>query len=92
MKCSFYGNDPYWGRVLSDIGTAGVAVDVDAVTIAYDDVVVSKGLAPTGADASAVVARPEFTLRCDLGAGRGSWFVLTNDLSHAYVDENMGTS
>jgi glutamate N-acetyltransferase / amino-acid N-acetyltransferase len=92
VKCSFYGNDPYWGRVLSDIGTAGVAVDVDNVTIAYDDVVVSKGLAPTGADATGVVARPAFTLRCDLGVGRGNWFVLTNDLSHAYVDENMGTS
>src|SRR5205085_2264505 len=24
VKCSFYGNDPYWGRVLSDLGTAGV--------------------------------------------------------------------
>ena len=92
VKCSFYGADPYWGRVLSDIGTAGVAMDVDAVTIAYDDVVVSKGLAPTGADAAAVAARPEFTLRCDLGVGSGSSWVVTNDLTHAYVDENMGTS
>ncbi len=43
VKCSFYGADPYWGRVLSDLGTAGVALDVDAVTIAYDDVVVVQG-------------------------------------------------
>ena len=28
-----------------------------------------KGLAPTGADAAVVAARPAFTLRCDLGAG-----------------------
>jgi glutamate N-acetyltransferase/amino-acid N-acetyltransferase len=92
VKCSFYGNDPYWGRVLSDLGTAGVAVDVDAVTVAYDGVVVSKGLAPTGADASAVAKQAEFTVTCDLGAGDGSAWVLTNDLTHAYVDENMGTS
>jgi glutamate N-acetyltransferase/amino-acid N-acetyltransferase len=92
VKCSFYGEDPYWGRVLSDLGTAGVALDTDAITIAYDDVVASKGLAPTGADASGVLARPAFTLRCDLGVGTGSWFLLTNDLSHAYIDENMGTS
>jgi glutamate N-acetyltransferase/amino-acid N-acetyltransferase len=92
VKCSFYGEDPYWGRVLSDLGTADVALDTDAVTIAYDDVVASKGLAPTGADASYVLARPTFTLRCDLGVGTGSWFLLTNDLSHAYIDENMGTS
>jgi len=92
VKCSFYGSDPYWGRVLSDLGTAGVAIDVDAVTVAYDGVVASKGLAGTGADASHVVAKPEFTLRCDLGVGDGSAWVVTNDLTHAYVDENMGTS
>ena len=92
VKCSFYGSDPYWGRVLSDLGTAGVALDVDTITVAYDGVVVSKGLAPTGADASAAAAAPGFTLTCDLGVGDGSAWLLTNDLSHAYVDENMGTS
>ena len=92
VKSSFYGADPYWGRVLSDIGTAGVALDVDAVTIAYDDVVVSKGRAPTGADAAVVLQQPEFTLTCRLGAGAASCFVFTNDLSHAYIDENMTTS
>ena len=28
----------------------------------------------------------------DLGLGRGEATILTNDLTHAYVDENMGTS
>jgi glutamate N-acetyltransferase/amino-acid N-acetyltransferase len=92
VKSSFYGSDPYWGRVLSDLGTAGVALDVDAVTIAYDDVVVSKGRAPTGADASSIAARAEFALRCDLGVGLAGYWVVTNDLSHAYIDENMTTS
>ena len=92
VKCSFYGSDPYWGRVLSDLGTAGVALDVDAVTVAYGGVVVSRGLAPTGDDASAAAAASRFTLACDLGAGDGRAWVITNDLSHAYVDENKGTS
>jgi glutamate N-acetyltransferase/amino-acid N-acetyltransferase len=92
VKASFYGSDPYWGRVLSDLGTAGVSMDIDGVTIAYDDVIVSKGRAPTGADASGVAQQPEFTLTCRLGAGRHGYFVHTNDLTHAYVDENMGTS
>jgi glutamate N-acetyltransferase/amino-acid N-acetyltransferase len=92
VKCSFYGSDPYWGRVLSDLGTAGVALDVDAVTIAYGDVVVSEGRAPTGADAAAVAAAAELTLTCHLGVGTGSYWLVTNDLTHAYVDENMGTS
>jgi glutamate N-acetyltransferase/amino-acid N-acetyltransferase len=92
VKSSFYGSDPYWGRILSDLGTAGVTVDVDAITIAYDDVIVSKGRAPTGLDASVAAKQPEFTLTCRLGAGDHSYFVHTNDLTHAYIDENMGTS
>jgi glutamate N-acetyltransferase/amino-acid N-acetyltransferase len=92
VKCSFYGSDPYWGRVLSDLGTCGVALDIDAITVAYDGIVVSRGLAPTGADASKVAEQAELTLTCDLGAGSGTGWVWTNDLTHAYVDENMGTS
>ena len=92
VKCSFFGSDPYWGRVLSDLGTAGVAVDTNAVSIAYDGIVVAKGLQPTGADAAHVVTGTEFVLACDLGSGSGAAWVLTNDLSHAYVDENKGTS
>jgi glutamate N-acetyltransferase/amino-acid N-acetyltransferase len=92
VKCSFYGSDPYWGRVLSDLGTAGIALDTGTVAVSYDGVTVSKGLGPTGADASAVAAQDEFTLHCDLGVGSGEYWVVTNDLTHAYVDENMGTS
>src|SRR5215831_3881260 len=64
VKSSFYGSDPYWGRVLSELGVSNIAMDTERVTIAYDDVVVAKGLAPTGADASSIAARPEFTLTC----------------------------
>ena len=95
VKCSFYGNDPYWGRVLSDLGTAGVALDTDAVTVAYGGHVVSRGLAPARHDEAAVraaVEADEVTLSCNLGAGTASAWVLTNDLTHAYIDENMGTS
>jgi glutamate N-acetyltransferase/amino-acid N-acetyltransferase len=92
VKCSFYGSDPYWGRVLSDLGTCGVALDVDAITVAYDGIVVSRGLAPTGADASGVATKDELTLHCDLGVGDGHAWIWTSDLTHAYVDENMGTS
>ncbi len=92
VKCSFYGSDPYWGRVLSDLGTCGVRLDIDRITVAYDGVVVSRGLAPTGADATDAAARSELTLTCDLGVGTGTAWVWTNDLTHAYVDENMGTS
>ncbi|HEY8547831.1 MAG TPA: bifunctional glutamate N-acetyltransferase/amino-acid acetyltransferase ArgJ [Acidimicrobiales bacterium] len=95
VKCSWYGKDPYWGRVASDLGTAGVALDVSALSIAYGGTVVSRGCIEVDHDRAAVAAHMEgeyLELTCDLGVGTGEARILTNDLTHAYVDENMGTS
>jgi len=95
VKCSWYGQDPYWGRVLSELGTAGVALDLDRVTIAYGGVEVSRGTVQVDHDAAAVAAHMAgraIDLSCELGVGDGTWWLLTNDLTHGYVDENMGTS
>src|SRR5207249_7130798 len=29
VKCSWYGQDAYWGRIVSELGTAGVVFDPD---------------------------------------------------------------
>jgi len=95
VKCSWYGQDPYWGRVLSELGSAGVSLDLDTLSIAYGGVVVSRGAIEVEHDQAAVaqhMAGRSIQLTCDLGVGPGSWWLLTNDLTHAYVDENMGTS
>jgi len=73
----------------------GVALDLDALTIAYGDEVVSRGAVEVDHDRAVVTAHMAgrfLTVTCHLGAGSASWFLLTNDLTHAYVDENMGTS
>jgi len=95
VKCSWYGQDPYWGRVLSDLGTAGVALDLEQIRVAYGGVVVSRGAVEVDHDRAAVtahMAERAIDLHCDLGVGDGTWWLLTNDLTHAYIDENMGTS
>jgi glutamate N-acetyltransferase/amino-acid N-acetyltransferase len=95
VKCSWFGEDPYWGRVASDLGTAGVKLDPDALTIAYGGTVVSRGCVAAPHDAGAVAAHMAgeyLDLHCDLGVGDGRAQVLTNDLTYAYIDENKGTS
>lgn len=95
VKCSWYGRDPYWGRVLSELGASGVVLDPEAVTIGYGDVTVCRDGVGVDHDAealAAVMASRELELRCDLAQGPGTASVLTTDLTHAYVDENMGTS
>ncbi len=94
-KCSWYGCDPYWGRVVSEAASSGAAFDIDKVSVAYGDHVVAARGVNAAHDAEAVAKHmhgDRIELTVDLGLGDGSWWLLTNDLTHAYVDENMGTS
>ena len=95
VKCSWFGEDPYWGRIVSELGSAGIGFDPDLVSIAYGGTVVAaKGVAVEHDHES--LRRHmggrylEVTAELGLGAGEGS--ILTNDLSHGYVDENKATS
>jgi glutamate N-acetyltransferase/amino-acid N-acetyltransferase len=94
-KCSWYGQDPYWGRVVSELGSAGIAFDPDTVSVAYGGTVVADEGIAVAHDEEAVkahMAGRHLEILCDLRQGDGSATILTNDLTHAYVDENMGTS
>jgi glutamate N-acetyltransferase/amino-acid N-acetyltransferase len=94
-KCSWYGCDPYWGRVVSELGSSGAAFDPDAVSVSYGDVTVCRAGVGAPHDALALqetMAAPELLVAADLGLGSGSASVLTCDLTHGYVDENKGTS
>ena len=94
-KCSWYGEDPYWGRVASELGAAGVRFEASRCRISYGGVVVADGATSVPHDTHAVaahVAGRRLELLCELGMGPGRASIVTNDLTHAYVDENMGTS
>lgn len=95
VQCSLNGEDPYWGRVLSEMGASGARFDPETVAIAYDDIVVCRdGIAADhDADALAIeMAKADLVIDCDLQSGPGRATVVFTDLSHAYVDENRGTS
>ncbi|HEX6313053.1 MAG TPA: bifunctional glutamate N-acetyltransferase/amino-acid acetyltransferase ArgJ [Acidimicrobiia bacterium] len=95
VQCSLNGEDPYWGRVLSELGASGAFLDPEAVEIAYNDVVACRNgvdAAPDPAVLREVMAGRDLEITCDLHLGMGEAAVLTTDLSHAYIDENRGTS
>jgi glutamate N-acetyltransferase/amino-acid N-acetyltransferase len=95
VKCSWYGEDPYWGRIASEAGAAGVVFDPNTLTIAYGDhVVYANGEpgTPHRADLTAYMKQRHLHLNVDLGVGSGEAEVVTTDLSHAYIDENSKTS
>jgi glutamate N-acetyltransferase/amino-acid N-acetyltransferase len=96
VKCSWFGQDPYWGRIVSELGSAGIAFDIDLVSVSYGGITVCDGgVAVTGVDHSAlttVMAEPSFEVVADLGLGAGEASILTADLTYAYIDENRRTS
>lgn len=95
VQCSLNGADPYWGRVVSELGSAGVAFELDRVDVAYGGVVVCRRGEAAAHDAAALsahMAGARIDLTCRLGLGSGTAAVLTTDLGHGYIDENRTTS
>ena len=95
VKCSWYGSDPYWGRLLAAAGSAGIAFDPDWATVAYGGIVVSEAGAPLSHDEAAVaahMARQEIEIEVALGLGSGSAQVIGIDLGPGYIKENSVTS
>ncbi|HWD24674.1 MAG TPA: bifunctional ornithine acetyltransferase/N-acetylglutamate synthase, partial [Acidimicrobiales bacterium] len=95
VKASLFGADPYWGRIVSELGSAGASFDIDKVSVAYGGVVVCDRGIDVAHDRDAVAAHmstPRIEIVCDLGLGAGSALVRTTDIGHGYIDENMRTS
>jgi glutamate N-acetyltransferase/amino-acid N-acetyltransferase len=95
VKCSLNGEDPYWGRIASELGSAGVAFDMDKLTIAYGDVVVCRGGITVEHDQAAVTAHlagSMVDIHCELNLADGNGMAMTVDLGYGYIDENRTTS
>jgi glutamate N-acetyltransferase/amino-acid N-acetyltransferase len=95
VKCSLNGEDPYWGRVASELGSAGVHFDMDRLSIAYGGQVVCRQGVAAEHDREAVAAHLAgslIDLHCELGIADGVGMSMTVDLGHGYIDENRTTS
>ncbi len=95
VQCSLYGCDPYWGRVLSELGTSGAQFDPERVVISYNGITVCRDGVAVARDDNALaeaMAGRRIDISCDLRAGDGHAEMRFTDLTHAYIDENTGTS
>ncbi len=95
VKCSLNGEDPYWGRVVSELGSAGVEFELGSVAVSYGGTVVCANGEAVRHDVTAVaqhLAGRHVEVAADLGLGSGTAVVLGTDLGHGYIDENRTTS
>jgi glutamate N-acetyltransferase/amino-acid N-acetyltransferase len=95
VKCSWYGSDPYWGRLLGAAGSAGIDFDPDKSSVAYGGIIVSRAGTNVDHDAEAVarhMKNERIEIEVALGLGMGQAQVIGIDLGPGYIKENSKTS
>jgi glutamate N-acetyltransferase/amino-acid N-acetyltransferase len=95
VKCSWYGGDPYWGRLLAAAGSCGVAMDVGRSQVSYGGITVAQGGVAIAHDGQALAEHmmgEEIQIEVHLGAGSGSARMIGIDLGPGYIKENSKTS
>jgi glutamate N-acetyltransferase/amino-acid N-acetyltransferase len=95
VKCSWYGGDPYWGRLMAAAGSTGVDMNVEKSFVAYGGITVAKGGVACDHDAQGLtehMLRDEVEIEVHLGAGKGTATMIGIDLGPGYIKENSKTS
>ncbi len=92
FKAAIFGNDPNWGRVLAAVGTTDAAFDPDKINVTINGIMICRnGCIGDSRDLVDLTPR-EVLVEIDLSAGDAQATILTNDLTHAYVEENSAYS
>ncbi|HYG29259.1 MAG TPA: bifunctional glutamate N-acetyltransferase/amino-acid acetyltransferase ArgJ [Allosphingosinicella sp.] len=95
VKCSWYGGDPYWGRLLAAAGSAGIAFEAEKTSVSYGGIAVSRGGTNAEHDHDAVsrhMKEERIEIEVALGLGDGAAQVIGIDLGPGYIKENSKTS
>ena len=92
LKCAIFGADPNWGRVLAAVGTADAQMDPLNIDVILNGVHVAKESAPFEDKNLVSFAERLVSLEVNLNVGSSFATVMTNDLSHDYVEENSAYS
>ena len=92
FKAAIYGNDPNWGRILAAVGTTKAEFDPYNIDVAINGVLISSNGQPAG-DRDLIDLTPrKVEININLNAGVDFATVVTNDLTHKYVEENSAYS
>jgi glutamate N-acetyltransferase / amino-acid N-acetyltransferase len=95
VKCSWYGRDPYWGRLMAAAGSSMVELNIATSRVSYGGIVVAKGGVGCDHDGQAVAEHmmgDEVEIEVHLGVGDGSARMIGIDLGPGYIKENSKTS
>lgn len=91
VKTAFFGHDPNWGRIIAALGSAGIPLEKEKVTLSMGGILVFSQDGPTNFNASKlkdIFQKDKIEVRISLGGGDKSYYVYTSDLSHDYIKIN----
>jgi glutamate N-acetyltransferase/amino-acid N-acetyltransferase len=91
VRTALFGNDPNWGRFVSQVGNSKAVRSVAGLRCALQGVAVFEGGAPTAFDRatmSAAMRAEDLALDITLTEGEGEAVLMTSDLGYRYVEVN----
>ena len=95
VKTAFFGGDPNWGRILAALGSSGIPMEKEKVTLCLGGVPVYAQDAPQDfapARLRDVFKSKKIEVLVSLGSGDKAHRLLTSDLSYDYVKINADYS
>jgi glutamate N-acetyltransferase/amino-acid N-acetyltransferase len=91
VRTALFGNDPNWGRFVSQVGNCKAVRSVAGLRCALQGITVFEHDAPTAFDraaASEAMRREDVFLEITLREGDGEAVLMTSDLGYRYVEVN----
>lgn len=95
VKTAFFGEDPNWGRILAALGSSGIPLEKEKVSLSIGDLLVFSQDAPADIHLSklqGIYQKDRIDVHVQLGGGDKSYCVYTSDLSYDYVKINASYS
>lgn len=95
VKTAIFGEDPNWGRILAAIGSSGILLEKEKVSLSIGNMNVFAQDAPANiapARLKEIFQGGNIDIRVGLGGGDKSYSVYTSDLSYDYVKINADYS
>ncbi len=92
VKTAVAGEDPNWGRIVMAIGKAGIAIDIDNLSIKFGDLsIIQKGKLNNNyneTEATEYMKNDNIDIHVDISNGSKNFTSYTMDLTKKYIEIN----